>query len=108
VIVDPRQVFGSFEPDWADRAFCKDRDPGVFFAYERLPKGLKQIRAIENAKAVCSQCPVRVSCGADAIARREDYGIFGGMTPSERGRIRLAVRRRLGVAVLFDDLRSTG
>lgn len=43
------------------------------------------------AKAVCFTCEVRVSCLEGAIARREPYGIWGGMTERER---HAEIRRR--------------
>ena len=37
------------------------------------------------AKAVCSSCPSRSDCLADAIGSDEQHNILGGKTPKERG-----------------------
>lgn len=49
------------------------------------------------AKAVCADCPVRPECREWALANGEKYGVLGGLSERERGRIRRA-RRRGGVA----------
>jgi len=41
-----------------------------------------------TAKGLCRQCPVLAECADYAVRREEPYGVWGGMTPSER-----AVRR---------------
>jgi WhiB family redox-sensing transcriptional regulator len=43
------------------------------------------------AKTICATCPVRDQCLEWAIASRQEDGIFGGLTPTERHRLR---RRR--------------
>ena len=45
-------------------------DPDLFFA--ELPED------VEQAKVLCRSCPIRVSCLADAIQRREPWGVWGG------------------------------
>lgn len=42
---------------------------------------------------ICHDCPVRDLCADYAIANREEYGIWGGLMPADRKRIR-AQRRR--------------
>ena len=37
-----------------------------------------------RAKAVCQVCPVRVECTEYAMTIREPYGIWGGLTETER------------------------
>lgn len=44
-----------------------------------------------KAKEICAGCPIRFSCQDYAIKNNEQYGVFGGMTPTERRR---EVRRR--------------
>lgn len=41
-------------------------------------------RAEERAKTVCRGCPVRETCLEGALARREEWGIWGGLTRKER------------------------
>ena len=33
---------------------------------------------VETAKAVCGECPVKEQCLADALERREPWGVWGG------------------------------
>ncbi len=46
------------------------QDPDLFFA--EAPAD------VEAAKAVCHDCPVREQCLADALERREPWGVWGG------------------------------
>jgi WhiB family redox-sensing transcriptional regulator len=45
-------------------------DPDLFFA--ESPEG------VETAKAMCQGCPVRLTCLAGALERREPWGVWGG------------------------------
>ncbi len=47
--------------------------------------------AQNRAKAVCTGCPVRTECLADALDNRVEFGVWGGMTERER---RALLRRR--------------
>ena len=49
---------------------CHVGDPDLFFA-ERPAE-------LEQAKALCLQCPVRAACLAAALAREEPWGVWGG------------------------------
>lgn len=48
----------------------------------------------EEGKAICAECPIREACLADAMARRERFGLWGGLTPIERRRIERRERRK--------------
>lgn len=37
-----------------------------------------------RAKAICRVCPVREECLETALAIKEPYGIWGGLTEQER------------------------
>jgi WhiB family redox-sensing transcriptional regulator len=67
--------------DWQESAACRLEDPELFF-----PKsGVGRAEQIARAKAVCARCPVQVRCLDLALrSGRPAYGIFGGMTESER------------------------
>jgi hypothetical protein len=71
--------------DWRDRAACRgSTDAELFFpTAEAGPERAKQVAA---AKAICARCPVRAECLAEAA--RIPYGICGGLTESERRRLR--------------------
>lgn len=49
---------------------CRLVDPEVFFAESPVD--------VENAKALCVDCPVRAVCLAGALERREPWGVWGG------------------------------
>lgn len=61
------------------RAECADIPPGIFDGASLLDIGA--------AKAVCRDCPVQGLCLDWAMAN-EAFGIWGGMTPAERDRLR--------------------
>jgi WhiB family redox-sensing transcriptional regulator len=72
--------------EWAARGACRTSDPDALFV---------QGAAQNRAKAVCSNCPVRTECLADALDNRIEFGVWGGMTERER---RSLLRRRPNVA----------
>jgi WhiB family redox-sensing transcriptional regulator len=49
-------------------------------------------REIVNVRKLCQQCPVKMPCAEYAIANPDLQGIWGGLAPRERTRIRM--RRR--------------
>jgi positive regulator of sigma E activity len=62
---------------------------GTFFVPSTEPRAWE---AELEAKAVCSSCPAREDClGAGA---EENFGIWGGLTTSERRQARRATRLR--------------
>ena len=58
-------------------------DSEVFFSPE-AERGAKRARREENAKKLCFTCPVIDRCREHALAVQEPYGVWGGMTESER------------------------
>ena len=77
----------SVRPGWQAKGACRDGHTRMFFP----GKGASQ----DEAKAVCAVCPVREPCLEWALATREPYGIWGGV--SERGRKRMLAGRRAAV-----------
>lgn len=67
-----------------ENAACLD-DPDALFV-----DGAAQ----HDAKLICRPCPAILECLATALDRREEYGVWGGMTDRER---RALLRRRPGV-----------
>src|SRR3954451_10584140 len=65
---------------------CIHADPGIFFSDDPAQ--------LEIAKDVCRRCPAQQACLANALARREDAGVWGGQI-FERGRV-IPVKRRRG------------
>jgi len=60
---------------WMTDGACRGVDPSVFFPYEP---------AFDLAKSICARCQVRVECLDYAISGREEYGVWGGLSPQER------------------------
>ena len=57
------------------------------FFPEEVYDSIKKRLMIENAKGLCAVCPIREQCLEFALANNEAYGIWGGLTPSERSAI---------------------
>ncbi len=70
---------------WQDHAACIGEPPDWFFP----PHG-DSAGHVNNARAVCARCPVRLACLDYALDSHEHHGVWGGMTPRER----TAERRR--------------
>ena len=70
--------------DWKAEAACRDLETDLFFP--------ENDAAAAPALAVCATCPVRDACLDFALSTRQHDGIWGGMTETERRR----VRRRMG------------
>jgi WhiB family redox-sensing transcriptional regulator len=52
----------------------------------------------DEARDLCRSCPLRSECLEHALAAKERFGMWGGLTPIERRRIeRTARRQRLKV-----------
>jgi len=51
-------------------------------------------REIDEAKAICGACPLRVECLEGALERREPWGVWGGQL-FDRGRP-IAIKRKRG------------
>lgn len=84
---------GVIDVDWRMRGAC-GKDPDRLFV-----RGAAQ----RAARAVCRPCPVRNHCLAEALERRIEFGVWGGMTERER---RALLRRHPDVrnwAELLED-----
>lgn len=68
--------------DWRDQAVCSSEEVTQIF----FPVGVTGQAAvqIEDAKAVCVECPVRQECLEYAITTNQEYGIWGGTSEEER------------------------
>jgi WhiB family redox-sensing transcriptional regulator len=102
------------EPDvdtpWREVASCKDADPGIFFptTYATNAEGKRwtEYSRAKEAKVICAACPVEAECLTYGLLTKQEFGIWGGLTPSERGvgtnkaryrEIRAEKIRRLGL-----------
>ncbi len=69
----------------ADLIPCRSNDPELWFA--------EQQAQVEQAKALCRECPIRAGCLEGALERAEPWGVWGGevfiggvVVPTKRGR----------------------
>lgn len=74
-----------------EKAHCVNRED-LFLA-----EGTQQAKArvTQEAKAICADCPIRKQCAAWALAH-EDFGVWGGMTATERR----VERKRIGLRLM--------
>lgn len=69
--------------DWQMNAACRGIDTATFYHPEN-ERGPSRLRRELAAKAVCATCPVVESCLRWALAAREPYGVWGGLSVDER------------------------
>lgn len=67
--------------EWQDDAACRDAPTRIFFPEAGDPETSHWVAMF------CDLCPVRTACLEWALTNRERYGIWGGMTESDRRRI---------------------
>lgn len=75
----------TWNDEWTASALCQQSRPDELFV-----RGAEQ----HKAKLVCSACPVRAECLAEALDNRIEWGVWGGMTERER---RAVLRKRPNV-----------
>lgn len=80
---------------WMDDAACSGEETTKFFP---VTDGIPMKTVAAEAKTFCHRCPVRSSCLAHALSKREDYGVWGGLDEDERAEMlhqaRLAAERQ--------------
>jgi len=69
--------------EWQMQGACREADDTLFFHPEG-ERGPSRRNRDNAAKAICASCPVVQSCKEHALAVREPYGVWGGMTEDER------------------------
>jgi WhiB family redox-sensing transcriptional regulator len=91
---------------WEASAACAGESTVTFFPSFDVGMGApaKNAAKTARAKAVCARCPVRDECLAHALETDVAHGIWGGLTPDERKRI----RRAAGPALAGQLLRLRG
>lgn len=77
----------SLRSTWKQAAACEGSSSDVFYPENDFEAA--------EAKAICARCPVQNICLETALRDKERYGVWGGLTPRERARVR---RRDLRVA----------
>lgn len=79
-----RKLLAPTRPDWMDEADCAQVGDDWWYPRTKDGKG-GDIGA--EAKQICRSCPVRLECLEYALEIREEWGIWGGLTPAERRNI---------------------
>ncbi|MCU1601797.1 MAG: putative WhiB-family transcriptional regulator [Frankiales bacterium] len=69
--------------DWQEQGACVTTDTELFFHPDNERGPRREAREAE-AKAVCARCPVLAQCRAYALATREPFGVWGGLSEPER------------------------
>ncbi len=86
---DPASLFEFVRPEWHARAACRGTMQNGKSKWFPEPN---QATVARQAFAVCDECPVRYEC---AEAGRNEFGIWGGNTRRQRGRVRTEEMRRI-------------
>lgn len=80
------------EESWRVAALCHDEEPDLFFPvvlyHDATIHSLRtSSRYLDKARAkeICEQCPVQSECLVYSFETRQPIGIWGGLTPAERG-----------------------
>ena len=83
--------------NWQIHGSCRGEDSSVFFNPDG-ERGRARSRRENHAKAICATCPVLDECRQHALAVGEPYGIWGGLSESERAALlRIRDSRRVMV-----------
>ena len=72
--------------EWQLRAACRNLDSAMFFHPER-ERGPRKAEREERAKRICRSCPVLEECRRHALAVAEPYGVWGGLSVTERSNL---------------------
>lgn len=72
------------ELEWRERAACLDYPAILFFGLDDSETPAERRIREDEAKRICSTCQVRSECLDYALATKEPYGIWGGLTELER------------------------
>jgi WhiB family redox-sensing transcriptional regulator len=76
--------------EWHHRAACRTAGRGLIDPELFFPSDSDKARE-EAAKQVCRRCPVSRICRDEALDNGLWEGIWGGLTPTERRKLKLRV-----------------
>lgn len=77
----PLPIMESYE--WQYDGVCRKVNSDAFFSPD-AERGMRRQCREDAAKALCARCPVIDRCRAHALAVQEPYGVWGGLSESER------------------------
>lgn len=69
--------------EWQLQGRCRGLDSDLFFHGDG-DRGPTRAAREQAALAICADCPVVAQCARQALATREPYGVWGGLTESDR------------------------
>lgn len=69
---------------WQLEGRCRVEDGSVFFPPAHFEHKPEREAREARAKEICARCPVRAECLEWALATREQHGVWGGYSESER------------------------
>lgn len=72
--------------DWRHEGSCRGTDTDMCFSPDDREQRTARARRERRAKQVCGDCPVLSECRTHALTAAEHYGIWGGMSETERAR----------------------
>lgn len=82
---DSTRVISEF--NWHTFANCRGYPVSMWFTRRTDPRSI-----MKEAKAICADCPVKRRCLNVALWQPDDdFGIFGGVPPKERRKIRAMI-----------------
>ncbi|MFE4457707.1 WhiB family transcriptional regulator [Nocardia tengchongensis] len=71
---------------WQDLGSCRGMDSAIFF-HPDGERGRARADRVRRAKQVCRTCTVLDKCLAYALMTEQPFGIWGGMSETERQRL---------------------
>ena len=72
---------------WQMKGLCRGNHSYLFFPPSTVERKDERERREIKAKAICSVCPVKEDCLEFALEIKEPYGIWGGLTETERRQV---------------------
>jgi WhiB family transcriptional regulator, redox-sensing transcriptional regulator len=88
----PTEEITPGDRDWREDAACRGIESSVFFSPDS-ERGTARARRESRAKQICEGCRVLVQCRDHALSTGEPYGVWGGMTETDRRRHARRLRR---------------
>ncbi|ALX04301.1 WhiB family transcriptional regulator [Aeromicrobium erythreum] len=79
--------------EWQHQGACANIDPAQFFSPD-AERGVQKERREEAAKVICQDCPVIIRCRDHALSVQEPYGVWGGLSESDRREILATTPKR--------------
>ncbi len=67
---------GFADQPWRTFALCLSADPDQFYPAKGQPTG--------PAQRLCAQCPVQPDCLDYAVATKQKFGVWGGLSSTQR------------------------